>query len=170
MQKKNTTTLETINDNKRISFTYFPSVTDKLRNLLKSYKIEMAFSSKTQLKNLLGSTKDKKPMLEKSGVYLANCNVPECDKVYVGKTKRPLKVRMKEHLNDIKNNKIEKSGLAEHIIESGHNVCEDNFKLLKEVQQYRRLDITESMYIYMYKDCSMNREDGNVFSSLYQIV
>lgn len=96
----------------------------------------------------MGSTKDKKPALEKSGVYLllVNCNVLECNKVYAGKTKRPLKIRMKEHLNDIKNNKKEKSGLTEHVIESDHNVCEDNFKLLKEVRQYRKLDIAESMY------------------------
>lgn len=49
-----------------------------------------------------------------------------CDKVYIGKTKRALKTRIKEHLNDIKNKKPEKSGLSEHIITKNHKIDENS--------------------------------------------
>ena len=52
-------------------------------------------------KNLLNSKlKDNIPPENKSGIYQINCKV--CEKIYIGKTKRNLETRVKEHFRNIK--------------------------------------------------------------------
>ena len=46
----------------------------------------------------------------KSGIYQINCK--DCEKIYIGKTKRDLETRVKELFRNIKNGEIEKSAVA----------------------------------------------------------
>ena len=49
----------------------------------------------------------------KAGIYQINWK--DCEKIYIGKTKRNLETRVKEHFRNIKNGEIEKSAIAAHI-------------------------------------------------------
>ena len=81
----------------------------------------MVPTNKFSIKNLINiNTKDKIPVENKSGVYQINCK--ECDKIYIGKTKRNLKTRTNEHFRNIKYRQIEKSAVAAHYCLTGHEL------------------------------------------------
>lgn len=52
------------------------------------------------MKNIFDFTKDKDDEFEKSSIYKIECN--SCNNVYIGKTKRSLLKRFKEHIYAIK--------------------------------------------------------------------
>ena len=73
------------------------------------------------VKNLIHSnTKNKIPVENKLGVYQIDCN--DCDKTYIGQTKRNLKTRIKEHFRNIKYKHVEKSAVATHHLIKGYEL------------------------------------------------
>ena len=64
-------------------------------------------------KLLNSDLKDNIPSEKKSGIYQINSKV--CEKIYIGKTKRNLETRVKEHFRNIKNGEIEKIAEAAHV-------------------------------------------------------
>ena len=42
-------------------------------------------------------------------------NCKDCEKIYIGKPKRNLETRVKEHFRNIKNGEIEKLAIAAHV-------------------------------------------------------
>jgi hypothetical protein len=67
------------------------------------------------------------------GIYRIPC---ECGKVYVGQTGRTIEIRCKEHKRHIRLGQPDKSAVAEHSIEAGHNVDFNNITILKKVTIY----------------------------------
>ena len=57
-------------------------------------------------------------MRKTSARRLINCK--DCEKIYIGKTKRNLKTRVKEHFRNIKNGEIETSAVAAHVWKEKH--------------------------------------------------
>ena len=55
---------------------------------------------------------------KKSGIYQINCK--DCKRIYIGKTKRDLGTRVKEHFINIKNGEIETSAVAAHVWKEKH--------------------------------------------------
>lgn len=107
-------------------------------------------------------------MLEKSGVYEISCN--DCDKKYVGQTKRSTIVRFKEHMAHLKYGRIEKSSVAEHAFENNHKITIDNVRLLKNVSKPYQLDAFESIEIHKCKN-SLNKDNGPIaYSSLFALL
>ena len=136
-----------------------------LSNTFKAENIALAPRSTTKLKSLLNTTKDKVDDIDKPGIYSATCS--DCKKEYVGQTRRSLKVRKREHVLSIKNIEPYKSGLAEHIISNKHSIDDDNFKLIEHESNVNKLNILESMHIYLRKNNNLNRDIGPHFSSLF---
>jgi predicted GIY-YIG superfamily endonuclease len=52
-------------------------------------------------------------------IYSVPC---ECGRCYIGETGRPLVVRIREHMNNLKQGLMEKSRLAKHAYEEGHRI------------------------------------------------
>jgi hypothetical protein len=99
------------------------------------------------------------------GVYEIQCN--DCDKKYIGSSKRKISTRFKEHVN-IRN--IDKSAVANHMFETNHKVSIDNLSLIHEVRDNRKLEIIESYYIRnAIEDKLLNNDNGPVTSSLFQV-
>ena len=82
-------------------------------------------------------------------IYAIQC---PCPKIYVGKTIRPLKIRIGEHLSNIRNNKVG-APLTQHCTEKQHshtdlkfwaleklNISNEKLLLKKEVGWMLRLD------------------------------
>ena len=67
-------------------------------------------------------------------VYILKC---PCGLCYVGKTTRELKVRISEHKSTIRN-KDEKSSVARHFNEAGHDVCTLRFQGIELVRPPKR--------------------------------
>ena len=72
--------------------------------------------NKLSIKKLLNSKlKDSIPPENKAGFYQINCKDCEKSNIYIGKTKRNLETRVKEHFGNIKNGEIEKLAIAAHV-------------------------------------------------------
>ena len=73
----------------------------KFNKIFMQHNINLAPINKFSIKNNLNSKiKDIIPPEEKLGIYQINCN--DCDKIYIGKTKRNIQIRAKEHITNIK--------------------------------------------------------------------
>ena len=116
---------------------------DRLQKVLRRQGINCYYTSQGNLKDLLGSSKDRLTSDEKSGIYELDCKC--CDLKYRGQTRRKSIERYKEHRHFYNSNKPERSAMAKHCIEEHHEM--GGYKLLKEVKEPRKLDAWESLLI-----------------------
>lgn len=155
-------------DKKRVCLTFVPEITNKLKNIFERNNLSVVYSNGGKLKDLLGSTKDKIDVLEKTGIYQINCE--DCDLKYYGQTKRTISKRFKEHMSYIKYNQPEKSALANHVLENEHfNISLKNLKLLKHVTDSSKLDAYEAFFIQR-DDNALNLDSGNISSNLFNLL
>lgn len=177
IRKNNITTLFSQNETTtkfRVSFAYIPTITNHLRKTLEKENIHIVYNNNKKLKQILGSTKDETPTSERSGIYEISCE--NCNKKYIGQTKRSIKTRFKEHISCIKNKQINRSSVAAHVFASSdnneppHNIgpFEESVRLLKTVQNPRKLDAYESLLISKTKNV-MNADNGNILSPLFDL-
>ncbi|XP_053691137.1 uncharacterized protein LOC128739666 [Sabethes cyaneus] len=134
--KKSLTTLTPITPElKRVAVEYDGNITRPLRQKMRKFGIDLVYTSRNnQLKNKLGSTKDPIEEQRKSGVYEISC--PQCEKVYIGQTRRNLETRTKEHLAEVtKASRDAEKGLTHHFrskvaehVNDNHPLTIDNAK------------------------------------------
>lgn len=116
----------------------------------------------------MGSTKDKTPALQKSGIYCFECS--ECGRKYYGQTKRSVEMRFKDHCQCIRLNHPNKSAIAAHFLYDGHeNVNIECVKLLRQVKDDKRLDAYEAYHIQR-DDNALNQDRGNIESPLFNLI
>lgn len=153
---------------KRVSFNYSPNITYKLHTKFKEHGMKIVYRSEHKLSQLLGSTKDKTPQLKKSGVYVFECS--ECKIKYYGQTKRDIETRFNDHCQCIRLNFPRKSAIASHVLIDGHaHINKNDVKLLKQVNDARRLDAYESYYIQRDNNV-LNLDGGNITSCLLALI
>lgn len=169
---KNTTTLTPISDDRKwCSFTYCPDNFHSFQKIFKKENISLAPSSrKNKIRNLLGSVKDQPLPIEKSGIYIAKCGTKNCKAEYIGQTKRNVKVRSREHLYYIKCEEGWRSGITDHILSTGHHITRENFSLLDSVTNERHLDVLESIHIHKHHPNHVNKDNGPLSSSLFELL
>ena len=68
-----------------------------------------------------------------------------CDQVYIGQTKRKLKVRLAEHRRAVVNGEQEKSGISEHCWDHNHSVDWENVKVLCREPNRLKREIKETI-------------------------
>ena len=134
-----------INTQKYISI---PFVHHNLNNnLTKIFKkildnVTISYKNKNSLSSHLVNSKDKLDKLSKSGIYKLSCQ--NCNSTYIGRTCRPLKTRINEHLNRAS------SAFGTHLKDFNHNFSpHSNSKILHNVtsKNYNRLDFLEDIEI-----------------------
>lgn len=154
------TTLKPLNEQlpKRIAIHYIPRINDAITKSLKGANVSVVNMNQNKLRSLLGSTKDKIPTLQKSGVYEISCN--DCDMKYIGQTCRTIQERFKEHQSK------KESAVNGHMKEMNHTFNIKNLKLLKEVNKTWFLDATEALFINNGTNL-MNRDDCPINSILF---
>jgi hypothetical protein len=153
------------------------NITKKLTNRLRNSKIQLVFSSRNnQLKNRLRKVSDKVDKLEQNGIYSITCK--DCNKKYVGQTKRSLGVRFEEHTKEVHRvqkaralgkNREFKSKVAQHLAEEGHKITVEDIQLVKNVRDARKLDVEESIAIVKSNTNQLlNSDQGNGYSWLFK--
>lgn len=153
----------------RAPFKFIHHITNHLKPVMKQQKIDIVFSSNNKLKDALGNPKDKLEDHQKSGIYRILC--VDCQKIYIGQSRRNILKRFKEHCSHIKFNRPTKSAVAEHALTENHfNITQANLKLLKQTRTIRQLDVIESIYIHKNKHRLMNNVYGPVSSSLFNFI
>lgn len=168
---KNVTSLSPLENNrKKIACTYDNLIFPSLHKCFSKFNVNLVPNSKTKLQNLLYSTKDKINFLQKPGVYSVRCNATNCNALYIGQTKRELMIRAKEHIRYVKKNEPHKSGIVEHVLDKKHSIDLTCFNLLECEQQYKRLNVLESMHIHLNAECNVNRDLGPNYSPLFSLL
>ena len=95
------------------------------KSTLKKYNICSVPSLNRELSSIIRLGKDKTVKWETPGaVYKFDCQ--KCDARYIGESKRPLSVRIKEH-SDMKN---KNTVVSEHVLNDSHSFDWDNTKIL----------------------------------------
>lgn len=156
-------------NNKRVAFEYIPKITNHIERTFKQQNIDVVYASGKKLKSLLGTTKDKIDNNLCSGIYSITCS--DCQKIYVGQTKRNIITRYKEHSSHIKYNRPSKSAVAYHVHNENHfNISSDNLKLIKKVNKRNYLDIWESIEMRKNKNILFNIEDAPIQSPLIYLI
>ena len=157
-------------ESQRIVLPYNKHLCKGLHKIFNKYNLKVIFKSINSLRSLLGSPKDPIEEKEKSGVYEIKCG--DCEKSYIGQTKRNIKTRFNEHINYYKYNHLGSSGLGNHLINTRHKTKNLQLKLLKEVNKEEHLLYWESLFIQARDERKLLNEDrGKIqFSNLVQLL
>ena len=126
------------------TLTYTGYTSEKIKRSIKKEGVRITTINRDNLGKSIVNSKTKINAGEKSGIYKIQCN--DCDAIYIGKTRRALKTRVREHTRSITNQK-KYTGLAEHCIENQHSIKEDDVKLLHTETNNKKLTLMEYMEI-----------------------
>ena len=113
-------------------------------------------------------------MEEKSGIYKISCG--DCEKIYIGQTKRLVTTRFQEHVKEATKTKKSgdtnfKSNVAKHLVEENHNEKGVSLEVIKDVNRINKLDVIESLYIFKSnKDILLNTDSGNGYTWLFNLI
>jgi len=99
-------------------------------------------------------------------IYKINCN--DCDKVYIGQTKRHLVTRIKEHRNNIKN----PSGnffvvTDDHRLSFNHNFDWENLNILHKEKNRKKREIAEMFFIKKFNNIINLQKDTKNLNPIY---
>ena len=104
------------------------------------------FKPPQKLGGLLSSFKDAiEPGYRQGAIYKINCS--DCDKCYIGETKRWFETRKKEHIRDVKNGDNNATALSKHTVELGHSIDWKNYVILQIETDYHKRKFIELFYI-----------------------
>jgi hypothetical protein len=143
---------------------FYPPLSYRIERVLRKHNINVCYSNRGKLKDMLGNGKRARDMSELSGVYEISCL--DCEMKYIGQTRRRLDTRDKEHSTAIKNKQITTSSVAKHCIETGHK--RGDIKLLKRISEPHKLDAYESLHITTRDETDlMNTGEPPIFSKLF---
>ena len=96
---------------------YIQGIAGPIRRVLNDSGIKVALKHFRTLGLIFAKPKDRKT----HAVYSIPCG--DCEKVYLGQTKRQFCTRLKEHQRAVSNFNSSKSALAEHACETSHNIA-----------------------------------------------
>jgi hypothetical protein len=100
------------------------------------------------------------------GVYRIPC---ECGKVYIGQTGRSIEARCKEHMRHIRLDQPEKSAVAEHSINTGHQIDFNSVSVLDTASGYMDRLVKEAIEIRLNHK-NFNRDSGFTLSRAWNSV
>lgn len=148
-------------------FPYIPKLSENINRCFKNTHTQLAFYSYKTIGSIFTKLKDKTPKQKQTNVvYKIPCS---CEKCYIGQTKQYLQSRLNQHKNDCKNHnqyKNEKTALALHHFETGHNFLFDNVEILDKESNFRRRNISEMIHINLNDTVNM-RSDTLHLSAVY---
>ena len=118
------------------------------------------------LNRFIKTGKDKVKKDELSNVvYKINCK--DCNYSYVGQTKRKLKTRLKEYINDVKKPINSLSVISNHRIDTDHMMDCGNTKILDSERAYYKRLISEMIHIKTQEKGLNKQSDTERFPDLY---
>lgn len=110
----------------------------------------------TTIKQKMKSVKDSVEHLQQKGVYMINCS---CGEHYIGKIGRSVKIRLKEHGANIRNERTRSSALAEHAGNTNHHICLEDTKIIANEKHYFKRKVREAIEIIKHPH-NLNRDGG----------
>lgn len=127
-----------------LTIPYVKSVSEEIQRIGKKYNIHTVFTSGQTLRGVLTKTKPK-ITTTKECVYRVPC---ECGEAYIGETKRPLEVRIKEHRKHTQLGETSKSGIAEHAWNADHRINWNDAKVIHRETHWKKRKFKEAAFIF----------------------
>ena len=150
---------------------YQKGVSEKIANKSKQFNIKLVNTKGKTLGKLLNvQKKEEGETSNQAGVvYRVNCK--NCDKFYIGETRRTIEKRMKEHKNGANGVQEKVSGLSQHLRQTNHEANFDEVKVLHKERDYKKRKFKEALEIKKYKSNLLNKKDeiqilSNVWENL----
>ena len=145
---------------------YIKGLGEEIRRILGQYNIRTVFRTTETLGRILTKVKDPTPPEERPGiVYKIKCI---CGDFYIGETGRSLTARMKEHKAACRLAAFERSAVAEHAWQAGHEIEWDDVEILDTATDLQERKVKEAVYIRLApKGLKMNRDEGKELSPLW---
>ena len=104
------------------------------------YGIQTHFNGSSTIKNLLVSSKEKDPMVNKMAIYWFHCGDLTCYDECTGETSRTIGEGLKEHLKD-------PSPIHDYCSNTGHPTTQQNFQIIGREGHGLARNIKESIFI-----------------------
>ena len=137
---------------------YIPGLTERVRRILRG-RVKVIPSTKP-LRRLFHSPKDPLLPRERSCVvYEYTC--PDCKNLYIGQTKRPQCERETNHRDDIKHQRTQSCGIANHVFTTGHNVDFSSIRQWTSFSSDAKRKYHEALFIQIL-DPKLNLNKGKV--------
>ena len=138
---------------------YIQGIAEPIRRVLNYCGIKVALKPFQTLEHIFAKPKDRVPTDQKThAVYSIPCG--DCEKVYLGQTKRQFCTRLKEHQRAVSNFNGSKSALAEHVCETSHNIAWEDSRIITTNNRYGQRLCLEAWHINA-SPCALNRDDGS---------
>jgi len=142
--------LTTLNGNKKIIvFPYINKLLKLIATTLDNSQCTIGYRILNNLGGFIKAHKDKNDYFN-NVVYKIFCN--ECNASYVGQTKRQLKTRTREHVNNSKSIFAKPSVITEHMREFSHSFDWDNVRILDTETNYFKRSVSEMLHIKKQKN------------------
>ena len=133
---------------------------------LKKLQDQNCLQDDTDLGQILMKVKDLTPPEEKPGiVYKIKCI---CGDFYIGESGRSLTTRVKVHKAACRLAAFERSTIAEHAWQVGHEMEWDDVEILDAATDLQERKVKEPVYIRLaLQGLKMNRDEGKEISPLW---
>ena len=159
-ERNNNRKNEKENNNKETPLAILPYIhgtTNKIARILRKRDIKVTFSPPNSPRNMLDFAKDQIEKKLLRGVYtIMACS---CNKVYIDKTGRSTKTRLKEDDPDINHSRAKNSVIAQQSCNTKHHICLEKEEVLATVPHQFKRKIREVVEIEKYPN-NMNQDDG----------
>ncbi|KAJ8914169.1 hypothetical protein NQ315_016248 [Exocentrus adspersus] len=133
------------NPTSNMTIPYIPRISERLKRLGNEFNIRTTFKTNNTLRSILTHTKPKnKDQNEKNCIYKIPC---QCGKHYIGETSRPLDVRVKEHKNYVRDYQVDRSHLAKHVWDNGHQINWKQASIIQKEPNFGKRKLKESACI-----------------------
>ena len=144
---------------------YIQGVTEPIKRILSNCNIKVALKPYLTLGQIFAKPKDPIPTNQKThAVYSIPCN--DCEKEYLGQSKRQFGTRLKEHQKAVSTLNKGKSALAEHVCDTKHAIVWENSKIITTNNRYGQRRCLEAWHINMNQH-ALNRDDGSYLPQEY---
>ena len=122
---------------------YLPGVSDRISRVLRDVGVLTSLKPVSTLRSLLVKKRPAPPRVLGS-VYSIKCS--NCPWRYVGETGRTLQERQKEHARAIKEMDVQRSEVARHAVEDGHEVEVSGMEVIDKESSWRRRVVKEALW------------------------
>ena len=120
---------------KYFSMPYVPILSEKLEYIFHKFNVGVSFRVDDIMRTLISINLDKPDKMDLNGVYRLTCDT--CGRYYIGRTFRPIRIRVKEHLRCLSNRNMisdsspvrARSTFASHLLATNHNLDNKDPKL-----------------------------------------
>ena len=144
---------------------YIQGVTEPIKRILSNCNIKVALKPYLTLGHIFAKPKDPVKTNQKThAVYSIPCG--DCEKEYLGQSKRQFGTRLKEHRKAVSTLDKGKSALAEHVCYTKHEIAWENSKVITTNNRYGQRLCLEAWHINM-SNHALNRDDGAYWPEEY---